>query len=361
MISFLVGIAVILLTFYIGMIYESVAIGLLGFAEAVFLVAALLFLLWQRRRIAAAIQIPTSVTEQGESVTVRLGVANRGRIPCGKIRYRIGCTALGKMRGEWLCGSPVQPGKNRYEARLPLPVAGNYAIELRQIRIYDMTGLFYIGKKIGRGASVQVLPQIEAAPVKITERTRHFFGDADIYDDFRPGNDKSELFGIREFRDGDKIQSIHWKLSAKSDELLVRENSQPLACPVVLILSDIAKINRKNQGAYLSVAASIVFSIMDAGCPHFVSWYSRSEQDMVRVRVDDEEGYYLFWSLYLQDCGSPAGATPEELYAQKYRSDRPLHTLALTPSLTLTRNGGPAAAYSARDWKRDVAGMELML
>ena len=55
------------------------------------------------------------------------------------------------------------------------------------------------------------------------------FGDADVYDDFRPGNDSSEIFDVREFRDGDKIQSIHWKLSAKMQELVVREDSQPLS------------------------------------------------------------------------------------------------------------------------------------
>ena len=68
------------------------------------------------------------------------------------------------------------------------------------------------------------------------EHTRNFFGEAEIYDDFHPGDDPSEIFGVREFRAGDKMQSIHWKLSAKSDDLLVRENSQPKACPLVFLL-----------------------------------------------------------------------------------------------------------------------------
>lgn len=70
----------------------------------------------------------------------------------------------------------------------------------------------------------------------VSEHTRNFFGEADVYDDFHPGDDPSEIFGVREFRAGDKMQSIHWKLSAKSDDLLVRENSQPKACPLVFLL-----------------------------------------------------------------------------------------------------------------------------
>jgi len=85
---------------------------------------------------------------------------------------------------------------------------------------------------------VQVLPRLHSTAVRMSERIRNFYGDADVYDDFQSGNDKSEVFDVREFREGDRMQSIHWKLSAKSEELLVREDSQPLACPLVFFLDN---------------------------------------------------------------------------------------------------------------------------
>ena len=43
----------------------------------------------------------------------------------------------------------------------------------------------------------------------------------------RRGEDRSEMFQLREYRAGDDIRQIHWKLSAKTDELILREASQP--------------------------------------------------------------------------------------------------------------------------------------
>ena len=53
MVSFIVGGIVTLVTFYIALIYVSESIVLLGFAEAVLLVLAFLFLVWRKRCITA--------------------------------------------------------------------------------------------------------------------------------------------------------------------------------------------------------------------------------------------------------------------------------------------------------------------
>ena len=41
----------------------------------------------------------------------------------------------------------------------------------------------------------------------------------------RKGNDPSEIFDIREYVPGDDIRSIHWKLSSKTDTLILKEAS----------------------------------------------------------------------------------------------------------------------------------------
>ena len=55
MVSFIVGGIVTLVTFYIALIYASESIVLLGFAGAVLLVRAFLFLVWRKRCIRAEI------------------------------------------------------------------------------------------------------------------------------------------------------------------------------------------------------------------------------------------------------------------------------------------------------------------
>ena len=89
-------------------------------------------------------------------------------------------------------------------------------------------------KRVEGSSQIQVLPQMTSVGIRISERTRNFFGDADVYDDFHPGDDASEIFDIREFQAGDRIQNIHWKLSAKTDKLIVREAEEPDLGLVVL-------------------------------------------------------------------------------------------------------------------------------
>lgn len=49
------------------------------------------------------------------------------------------------------------------------------------------------------------------------------------------GNDPSEVFDLREYVPGDDIRSIHWKLSVKTDELILREPGSPTYYNLVVL------------------------------------------------------------------------------------------------------------------------------
>ena len=66
--SFLIGTGVTIVTFYIALIYGSIAIGLIGFAELVLMLLACLYLLIYCRHITADIRIPLTVAEKGKKV-----------------------------------------------------------------------------------------------------------------------------------------------------------------------------------------------------------------------------------------------------------------------------------------------------
>lgn len=366
MISFLAGILVMLITFYIALIYAGAAIGLLGFAEAVLMLSAFYFLLFYRRKVHARIRIPIAVADVGGKVTVKLEVENESRVPAMRIHYHIrsGNIFEGKLRGRWKAGDSIYYGKNVYGTSFYPKSVGNYVFELDRIRIYDLTGLFYMTKRVSKSASVLVLPEPVSVNVRVSEQTRNFYGDSDIYDDFRPGDDNSEIFDVREFREGDRIQRIHWKLSAKSDALLVREDSQPSACPLVLCLdywNGKKRHSRHLLESYLSVAAGIVFSLMDVQCPHYVTWYSESRQDVVRIRVDNEESYYVFLTSYMTDCCLQPPMEMEQLYKEKYRYDHPTYWMKLTTDMELSLNGSLLAKLEGRDWREKLAKLEILL
>lgn len=365
MISILLGIAVCGATFYISILYKSTSLALLGYAEIVLFISACLFLAYRMYTIRCSIQIPISIAECRNPHTVQIHVENRSFLSCAKLKYCLEQRNhfLKKRRKKWIRAGAALPGANTYDYALVFDDYGSYELYLKKVRVYDLTGLFYMHKKIESKGFVQTLPKMQEIGVHLTEALRNFFGDADVYDDFRPGHDRSELFQIRPFVNGDKIQSIHWKLSAKMDELLVKEDSLPKACPVVFLLDYQYKKQKsaKKVNAYLVILASISFSMMDAGCPYYAAWYSSIRKDVVRLRVDDEESLYLFLCCYMEETFQEKAENLLEAYREKYRGEQYLYTLCLNERLELLKNQEQIEAFNRKDWKEKLGGLEIIL
>lgn len=354
-------------TFYTAILYKSTSLALLGYAEIVLLVSAVLFLVYRMFTVSCSIQIPISIAECERPHTVRICVENKSPLPCAKLKYCLerGSRLMKKRRRKWIRGWAAQPGRNTYDYQMVFKNYGSYEVGIRKVRIYDLTGLFYIQQKPQSRGYIQTFPRMQEIGVHLTESVRNYYGDSDIYDDFRPGHDRSELFQIRPFQNGDKIQSIHWKISAKMDELLVREDSLPKACPVVLLL-DYRQGKQKDEkklNAYFVILASISFSMMDAGCPHYIAWYSSRNADVVRVRVDDEESLYLFLCCYMEEAYQEQTGHLLEAYQEKYRGEQYLYMLQLQfdNKLQLRKNQEQIMSFTAKDWEEKLDGLELVL
>lgn len=365
MVRWILGIVITGALFYISVLYHSVSLIMFGYAGAALLLFSCLFLCYRRHTICCGIAFPIPIAECGKPLTVRIMLENRSILPCLKFQCLLEQKShfLNRRRRKWLRGSMAVTGPNSFDYPLVPGNYGSYDIVLKKVRIYDLTGLFYIQKTVTCSGMVQVLPQMQEIGVQISQAARNFFGEADVYDDFRPGDDHSELFQVREFRSGDKIQSIHWKLSAKQDELLVKEDSMPKACPVVFFLDYKSRKQRRPEkvNAYLVILASISFSLMDAGCAHYVAWYSDQSADIVRVRVDDEESLFLFLSGYLEETFQKQGKDLVLAYREKYRGENYLYAFQLDECLQLRKNGEKIVSFHLEKWKTELERLEIVL
>ena len=111
---------------------------------------------------------------------------------------------------------------------------GEISIDYEEVRIYDLFKLF---KRPGREiASVRTVIYPKECSVSIG--TMGNFAGVTQEEDMvqnRKGNDPSETFDIREYVPGDDVRSIHWKLSSKTDTLILREASDPMHYQVVIM------------------------------------------------------------------------------------------------------------------------------
>lgn len=327
MTSFIWGSCLFFVLLYLALIFESSSLLLLCLVEAVLLMLAVCYLRKDIRQLKVWIEMPVSIAQRNREFHTKLTVAHVKRTGYRKVKVLVeyGNNMKKRPSKTFLTIASVPAGKSAYQFGLTIQAPGCYDFRLKKVRVYDMSGLFYAEKKLEGCASAMVMPKIREIPVSIGERVSLFFADADVYDELRPGYDPAETFGVREFRDGDKLPTVHWKLSAKTDELMVRERSLPKACPVVCFLN----FNTKEEGAMLELVASLSFSMMDAGCPHFCVWKSMSDKDLIRTRVDDEESFYLFLTAFMQDRAPEEMQDIEDRYYEKYRGEHYLHEILL--------------------------------
>lgn len=97
---------------------------------------------------------------------------------------------------------------------------GYYELGSIEIRIRDVFGFYSFSKRITSNASLLVYPKI----IKIsTFKVMSIQESGELLVKDSTFQDVSRISSLREYRDGDSIKNIHWKLSAKVDLPIVKE------------------------------------------------------------------------------------------------------------------------------------------
>ncbi len=110
-----------------------------------------------------------------------------------------------------------------YEKMIPLRYSmnGMYRYRLDGINMRDFLGFFSLSKKVRSETEVVVLPPMEGQKVgDLSDMSR---GMTESEETMKRGHDFSDVSDVREYIPGDKLMSIHWKLSAKRDILMVKD------------------------------------------------------------------------------------------------------------------------------------------
>jgi len=334
--SFLIGLILTGITIYFSCILESTSLALLGFAEAFVLVLSFVTIISRFRYAKAYIEVPISIAEKDRPFNILVVVKNSMKYGYRRMRFKVsfGNAMKKKMKDIWLNADNIPMGKSEFAYEIMISHPGNYELAVKKVRIYDYLGLFYLTKRMKKTANAMVLPEIHEIPVKVGDRIRNYTGETEAFDELRPGFEPSETFGVREFRPGDKLPRVHWKLSAKVDDLMIRENSRTAACAVILFMN----LDWKCYDELLDKAVGLSFSMMDAGCQHFVSWFSSSRGDVIRTRVEDEESFFTFLVSYMQDVSADKTDNLVELYRDKYRGETGLYEFMFADG-KITQNG----------------------
>lgn len=362
MINLALYVMCIALIFYAAIIYGSVGLAMLSFTGLLIILFAYGYLFALFFSIRVSMEIPISVTECEETAEITVTVKNKGFLPATKLLFFLSYENLLtgekgqiKLRGASDAGQTAVICMKVYANH-----CGKYRVRMKKFCIYDLSGIFYLPHRHKSRSEFYVMPRLYDTAVTVTEPSRHFMGESDVYGDSAGGMDASEILQIREFRDGDKIQSIHWKMSAKVDELMVRENRQPIGCPVVLFL-DFGD-RHKRMDAFLTIAAAVSFALLDQKCAHYVTWNSKREGGVMRLRVDDEETFYLFLMMLYEETKREKGNFDlVEGYKEKYKAEPFVTGIVLRPDLTVWVGETELKTFAPGKLEQELRGVEFVV
>ena len=75
--------------------------------------------------------------------------------------------------------------------------------------------------------AVTILPELFSSEIRLNVPYTEP-GETDSWYQIKGTQDPNEIFALRQYEKGDPIKRIHWKLSAKRDDLIYKEISQPI-------------------------------------------------------------------------------------------------------------------------------------
>ena len=185
---------------------------------------------------------------RGDTAKVRLTLRTACPLPLGRITVRLSGSEDSAM--------PVPAGRSaELTAEMAARHVGPFAMNVHSVEVYDLFGLCSaVWLPADQVSAALVLPRtfpvtpLTFAPV-----------DAGLGTMARATEDLGSPADIRKYQSGDPLKRIHWKLSARRRELVVRRYEEPVLHEgLVLLDCAFAEGEESLRDAVLEAAASVM-------------------------------------------------------------------------------------------------------
>lgn len=133
------------------------------------------------------------------------------------------------------------------------------------------------------------------------------------------GYDFSDISGIREYIPGDKLQNIHWKLSTKKDELMVKERVSVSAMQLH-VLVELMNDPQMQLESILALTDSVTRAFVRQNLPFTVHYYSVKKGGLQEMYIGNEEERKQWMMMMLYDVCYEKEQKAQELFQKEYPS-----------------------------------------
>lgn len=351
---FLLYTGFLLVLLYFSILYANPAFLTIFLILSLYPFAAWVFLFYQKKQIVFISEPKEYTGNQDQKLHLPYRLKNKSFFAGMRIRiYFIQRNSLGEKESEisyplWLPPQKVTP----VSLEVTASHCGRTDIIFSHILIYDWFFLFRCILKTDSSSALFIYPHIHSTQVQISEATSYFYAESEDTQDILQGHPYTPMPQIREYRNGDRFHQIHWKLSARMDQLLVKELGQPDGCPV-LLFADLCWQPRDFCAASYSRLIEAVFSLSfhlaEQHCRHYVVWYDKKIRDLVRMQILQEEDLFVWIYTLFHTTHYEKKIDLPLLYRQKYPSDTYHTTFEVHPGPVIEQNGNVLLSFKEED------------
>lgn len=173
------------------------------------------------------VSVNKNIYEKREEAETTIKISNEGIIPTLFFKIRImQIDDNGKSINENIFAFSLSSFKNiDFSNKIVMKRRGVYEIGIKEVEVYDLLGLFRIKKDINEIKQILVLPKRILLYGSLVKNIIAENGDEK--NKSRVGEDRTIISYVRDYHDGDNMNSVHWKLSAKKDDLVVKVYDNP--------------------------------------------------------------------------------------------------------------------------------------
>lgn len=265
----------------LGSVALAVAGRLLGLVEAYVLatagvalvVVALAQIVFLQPRLRIRRSVRPERVHVGNPARVEIDVASVGRVRTPVLTL---VDPIGDRAGARLRLAPLPAGDTvRAAYRLPTRTRGEISVGPLRVEVTDPFGLARRSQVSAEKVRLVVLPHVDRLrPLPPPAGAEPLSGQ-----EGRPGLGRSgdEFHTLRPYVVGDDIRRVHWPMSARSDDLVVRQDDEPRQGRLTVVL-DVTSAHTSSEGfeRMVSAAASVAAAHWERG-------------DIVRLLTSDNQ------------------------------------------------------------------------
>ena len=289
--------ALVLVTFVLAVsLRNDFVYFLLGF-ELMLYLAAFCQVLWLSKKIRVQVMLPESRVFRGEPFQIRAKLKNTSRLPAGQLMVRLAVRVFPEMEELLLKGKLMLDGREEGSLCFALDSSHCGCLEIRsdQLVVTDFMGIFQRRCPVEHPEKYMlfILPGALHTLLELPD-VQGVFLDEDGDNESR-GNSAIDVSEIRSYQKGDSLRRVHWKLTARLDELMVKEMMDPSEKLTWLYLNLQETAGspgiRRDPNAwdhFVETAAAASAKLLQLEKRHMVLWIDSSDSRVVQNCVSDE-------------------------------------------------------------------------